>query len=153
MLPALRLGFIVAPDWAMRTLIAAKNSLDWHCPTPTQMGVARFIADGHLTRHVRKLRGIYQQRRQVLLDILREDLGAWLTPLTSFYGMHIAATALRPLDLDRITATLLNSNVKLHSLSRYFLGAPTRAGLIFGYGAVDLPEIKRGLAALRGSLK
>jgi GntR family transcriptional regulator/MocR family aminotransferase len=153
MLPALRLGFIVAPDWAMRTLIAAKNSLDWHCPTPTQMGVARFIADGHLTRHVRKLRALYQQRRQLLLDILREDLGAWLTPIASFYGMHIAATASKPLDLDRITTSLLAANVKMHSLSRYYIGPQTRDGLIFGYGAVDSPEIKRGLAALRAAFK
>lgn len=36
MLPGLRLGFVVAPDWAMSTLIAAKNSMDWHCPTPIQ---------------------------------------------------------------------------------------------------------------------
>ena len=53
MLPALRLGFIVAPDWAVPPLVAAKNCLDWHCSTPVQNAVAGFIAAGHLTRHVR----------------------------------------------------------------------------------------------------
>ena len=153
MLPALRLGFIVSPDWAMRTLIAAKNSLDWHCPTPMQMGVARFIADGHLKRHVRRLRGIYQQRRQVLLDLLREDFATRLSPIPGFYGIHIAAIAIAPLDLEGITARLLDSNVKLHSLSRYFLGPQSRTGLIFGYGTVDLPDIKRGLAVLCAAMK
>ena len=56
MLPALRLGFVVAPEWAMPTLVAAKNCLDWHCPVPMQMGVAAFIAEGHLAQHVRKMR-------------------------------------------------------------------------------------------------
>jgi GntR family transcriptional regulator/MocR family aminotransferase len=153
MLSALRLGFIVAPDWAMRTLIAAKNSLDWHCPTPLQMGVARFIADGHLKRHVRKLRGIYQERRQLILDLLRRDFGSWLTPIPSYYGMHIAAAAAKPLGLDSVAQTLLRSNVKIHSLSRYYLGPAAIEGLIFGYGAVDHAEIKRGLAALRAALK
>jgi GntR family transcriptional regulator / MocR family aminotransferase len=153
MLSALRLGFIVAPEWAMRTLIAAKNSLDWHCPTPLQMGVARFIADGHLKRHVQKLRGLYQRRRQLLLDILRAEFAAVLTPIPSYYGMHIAATTVNPVDLDRVSAELLLSNVKVHSLSRYYLGKPTRSGLIFGYGAVDLPDIKRGLSAVRAALK
>jgi GntR family transcriptional regulator / MocR family aminotransferase len=59
MLPSLRLGFIVAPGWALRSLISAKNCMDWHCPMPMQMGVARFIAEGHLERHVRRLRRIY----------------------------------------------------------------------------------------------
>jgi GntR family transcriptional regulator/MocR family aminotransferase len=151
MLSALRLGFIVAPDWAMRTLIAAKNSLDWHCPTPLQMGVARFIADGHLKRHVRKLRAIYQERRQLILDLLRRDFGSWLKPIPSYYGMHIAAAAVKPMPLESISQRLLRANVKVHSLSRYYLGAHAVDGLIFGYGAVDLPAIKRGLAALRAA--
>src|SRR5271156_664091 len=54
MLPSLRLGFIAAPRWAMRTLIAVKNCLDWHCSTPIQSSVAGFIAEGHLARHVSK---------------------------------------------------------------------------------------------------
>ena len=48
MLSALRLGFIIAPAWAMPTLVAAKNCLDWHCSTPVQMGVAGFIAEATL---------------------------------------------------------------------------------------------------------
>src|ERR1700761_6786668 len=63
MLSALRLGFIVAPGCAIGTLTAAKNCLDWHCPTPVQNAVAAFIAEGHLTRHVRKMRGLYKERR------------------------------------------------------------------------------------------
>ena len=60
MLSALRLGFIVAPGWAIKTLTAAKNCLDWHCATPVQSAVAGFIAEGHLTRHVRKMRDTLQ---------------------------------------------------------------------------------------------
>jgi GntR family transcriptional regulator/MocR family aminotransferase len=48
MLSSLRLGFIVAPDWAIPALVAAKNSADWHCSTPVQLAVSNFIAEGHL---------------------------------------------------------------------------------------------------------
>ncbi|HEV2677459.1 MAG TPA: PLP-dependent aminotransferase family protein [Aliidongia sp.] len=153
MLPALRLGFVVAPDWALRTLVAAKNCLDWHCSTPVQMGVAGFIAEGHLAHHVRKMRRIYRQRRERLLGFLRDHLDEWLEPIPSLYGMHVAAAARADLDLDRVTETLLKSDVKIHAFSRYYLGPPTMAGLIFGYGAVDLPEMERGLAALREALR
>jgi GntR family transcriptional regulator/MocR family aminotransferase len=153
MLSALRLGFIVAPDWAMQTLIAAKNCLDWHCPTPVQTGVAGFIAEGHLARHVRKMRDIYKRRRRLLLDAFDKDLGEWLEPIPSFYGMHIAAVARASLDLDRVAQALLRNNVKIHAFSRYYLGARTRVGLIFGYGAVDLPEMALGLSLLRKALQ
>ena len=152
MLSALRLGFIIAPEWAMRTLVAAKNCLDWHCSTPVQLGVAGFIAEGHLTHHVRKMRDIYRQRRQLLLNFLHEELKEWLDPIASFYGMHVAAVARAALDLDRVAELLLQNNVKIHAFSRYYLGPATQAGLIFGYGAADLTEMRQGLSSLRKAL-
>jgi GntR family transcriptional regulator/MocR family aminotransferase len=153
MLSALRLGFIVAPGWALSTLTAAKNCLDWHCPTPIQSAVAAFIAEGHLTRHVRKMRDIYGQRRQLLLEILQDKLGHRLTPIPSLYGMHIAALGRSGTDLEAVTQALLQQQIKIHTLSRYFLGPQTQAGLVFGYGTVDLPEIRRGLSMLRKALE
>ena len=149
MLSALRLGFIVAPGWAMSTLTAAKNCLDWHCPTPMQTAVAGFIGEGHLSRHVRKMRGIYQQRRELLLQLLQDKLNEWLQPIPSFYGMHIAALADPGVDLEAVARGLLQQQVKIHTLSRYFLGPQTQVGLVFGYGTVDLPEIRRGASQLR----
>jgi GntR family transcriptional regulator/MocR family aminotransferase len=114
--------------------------------------VSRFISEGHLTRHVRKMRQIYGARRQRLLKSLRENFSQWLEPIPSFYGMHVAATADASVDLERVTEELRNKNVKIHTLKRYYLGPADKTGLIFGYGAVDLPEIARGLAALRAAL-
>jgi GntR family transcriptional regulator/MocR family aminotransferase len=149
MLPALRLGFIVAPDWALRSLISAKNCMDWHCPTPVQMGVARFIAEGHLERHVRRLRRIYKERRELILNCLQADLSQWLTPISSGYGLHVAAQARTRQDMDRVSETLLREQIKVHAFSRYYLGAPAKTGLIFGYGAVDPAQIRQGFSALR----
>jgi GntR family transcriptional regulator / MocR family aminotransferase len=153
MLSALRMGFIVVPEWAMQTLVAAKNCLDWHCSTPLQGGVAEFIAGGHLARHVRRMRQIYKQRRQLLLNSLGAELGEWLEPIPSCYGMHVAAVARSSLDLEHVTEALLRHNVKMHTFSRYFVGPQTRTGLIFGYGAADLSEMKQGLSALRKVLQ
>ncbi|WP_233510884.1 PLP-dependent aminotransferase family protein [Dyella psychrodurans] len=149
MLPALRLGFLVAPQWAMPALTTAKNCLDWHCPTLTQMAVAGYIADGHLAQHVRKLRDVYRKRRDLVWEILRSDFAGELSPMQSHYGMHVAAFSTLPKRLERVTARLLESNVHLHSFERYFFGAPTSEGLVFGYGAVDLKDIEQGLKALR----
>jgi GntR family transcriptional regulator/MocR family aminotransferase len=149
MFPALRLGFIVAPPWAMSALVTAKNCLDWHCPTLTQMAVARYIADGHLAQHVRKLRDVFRKRRDLLVDILRADFSEELSPMQSHYGMHVSASATQPHRLERVTARLSASNVHLHSFERYFFGSPTSEGLVFGYGAVDLNDIEQGLKALR----
>jgi DNA-binding transcriptional MocR family regulator len=51
--------------------------------------------------------------------------------------------------MDRVSETLLREQVKVHAFSRYYLGAPTKTGLIFGYGAVDPAQIRQALSALR----
>jgi GntR family transcriptional regulator / MocR family aminotransferase len=152
MLPSLRLGFVVVPDWARRTLVAAKNCLDWHCSTPLQIGVAAFIAEGHLARHVRKMRQTYSRRRQLLYALLKRDFSDSLEPIPSQYGMHVAAWARDGIDLDAAVKVLAGRAIKLHTLSRYYSRSPSRGGLVFGYGAVDLPDIGRGLAELQGAL-
>jgi GntR family transcriptional regulator/MocR family aminotransferase len=149
MLPALRLGFIVVPDWARRTLVAAKNCLDWHCSTPLQTGVSAFIREGHLARHVRKMRQIYSRRRQLLYALLRRDFADWLEPIPSQYGMHVAAWARDGVDVEAAVQVLAGRSVKIHTLERYHIKQSPRAGLVFGYGVVDLPEIERGLNALQ----
>jgi GntR family transcriptional regulator / MocR family aminotransferase len=152
MLPALRLGYIVAPQWAMRTLVTAKNCLDWHCPTLMQMTVARFIAEGHLTRHVRRMREVYRKRRRRVLEILQSDFAGRLTPIASHYGMHVAAFLHSARNPERMTEGLKEANLNLHSFERYFLRSPTSRGLVFGYGAVDLPGIERGFSMLSRAL-
>jgi GntR family transcriptional regulator / MocR family aminotransferase len=152
MLPMFRLGFIIAPDWAVPALVSAKNCLDWHCSTPLQMAVARFISDGHLARHVRRMRDIYRRRRQLVLKSLDDELGHWLLPGSSYYGLHVAALTRVPLDLDAITDTLGQANVCVHTLQRYYLGPQTHNGFVLGYGVADLAELRQGLSLLRKAL-
>ena len=153
MLPALRLGFVVAPHWSLPALVAAKNALDWHCPIPTQLGVGAFIAQGHLTHHVRKMRHLYKQRREWLLRALARDFGEWLEVVPSLYGMHVGVLARAGIDADPLADGLARRHVRLHSLRRYFLGTQTRQGLVFGFGTADQAQLRMALHALRDILR
>jgi GntR family transcriptional regulator / MocR family aminotransferase len=152
MLPSLRLGFMIVPGWARQALVTAKNCLDWHCSMPVQLGVAAFIAEGHLARHVRRMRGIYQPRRQLLLHTLERRFSRWLKPIVSQYGIHISATTGTALDLERAAEKMAAANIQLHTFSRYYLGPQTQRGFIFGLGAAQPSELRRALAALYSAL-
>lgn len=148
MLPSLRLGFIVAPDWAMRALIAAKNALDWHCSTPLQVTVAAFISEGHLVQHVRKMRDLYGRRRELLRRAFHGPLSKWFEPIPSFYGMHTTAIARPGIDVESAAVQVLDDGVRIHTLKRYYLGAPSRTGLVFGYGAAEPTQLALGIEKL-----
>jgi len=149
MFPALRLGFIVAPAWARPALAAARQAADSHSAPITQDALAAFIGEGHLARHVRKMRRIYASRRDLLLQLLRRDLSRWFEVVPGSAGLHLTAFAAPKLDVDSLVQRARQHDLGVHPLRPYYAGRPQRQGLVFGYGAIDEASIEAGLARLR----
>jgi GntR family transcriptional regulator/MocR family aminotransferase len=147
--PEIRLGFIVAPPWALEALVAAKQDSDLHSPFLVQHTLAAFIAEGHLARHIRKMRSVYCQRRQRLLDGLHRDFAGWLDPIPSFAGLHVAALLRHSEDAEEVVKRARDRGVGVSSVGRYCIGRPDTQGLIFGYGAIGEQAITGGLSELR----
>jgi GntR family transcriptional regulator / MocR family aminotransferase len=147
--PALRLGFAVAPGWAQRALGAAKHYADWSCSPIGQETLAAFINEGHLARHVRRMRRLYGKRRELLLEGLRSELGRWLEPVPNVAGLHLTAFTKGSLNGERLAAKARERDVGVFALDRFRSGKSGRSGLVFGYGALDESGIVAGIARLR----
>jgi len=145
--PAIRLGYVVAPPWALNALISAKQGADWHCDSLVQDTLAAFIAEGHLVRHVRKMRQIYAARRQRLLEGL-QAFDDWLQPVPSAAGLHMAALFTSPTQADTIAERARQQDIGVQSLRAFYSGKP-KSGLVFGYGTIGETAIAEGLARLR----
>lgn len=152
-LPAFRLGFVIAPDWALDTITLIKNSTDGPRSIPVERGVASFIAEGHLMRHVRKMRTIYRKRRDIIMDVLEHPLARWLDPLKCSCGMHLAALCKTDISMENVTRAARNEGVAIHTLDRYFLGERTLSGLVFGFGVTNETKIESGLRILTRALE
>ena len=150
MLPAIRLGFVIAPQSVRRALRLAKYVSDWHSPLPAQAALAHFIDEGLLARHVRKMRSEYSSRHERVLQVLAGQ-GDWLRPIESAAGMHL--TALLPqgrhLSAEEVLERTDGSGVAVNALSAFYAGNVTQSGLVLGYGAIPLHEIENGLNLLR----
>ena len=81
--PGVRIGWTVAPAEIIYRLVQAKQGADLHTSTFDQM-VANDVAQrGILKAHVRKLRKVYGERRDLMVDALAEfwpDGSSWTTP-------------------------------------------------------------------------
>jgi GntR family transcriptional regulator/MocR family aminotransferase len=147
--PGIRLGFVVAPPWAQRALAAAKQCADMHCAVLEQATLAAFISEGHMARHVRRMRAIYATRLGVLLTCLRRDFSRWLEPIPSAAGLHVAALAKSALDCEAIAERARELDVGVYPLGPYYSAGRAKQGLLFGYGAIEEREIAEGLSRLR----
>lgn len=146
--PALRIGFIVAPAWARPALVAAKRLYNWHVPAVAQAALAAFIAEGHLARHVRKMRAVYAQRHDALLHALHRHFGERLLPVPSLAGLHLCAALPGPTRAERWVAAAADAGIRIEALARHAQPPHVPNGLIFGYGLIDTREIESAIAAL-----
>jgi len=147
--PGIRLGFVVAPPWARRALVAAKLCADMHCAVIEQDTLAAFISEGHMARHLRKMREVYGARLRVLLTCLRNDFSRWLEPIPSIAGLHVAAFATSSMDMDAIAERARELDVGVYPLRDYYFRGRAKPGLVFGYGAIEERDIVEGLSRLR----
>jgi GntR family transcriptional regulator/MocR family aminotransferase len=151
--PSLRKGFIVAPPWARDALIAVKHSTDAHSDALMQNVLASFILDGHMARHVRRMRSLYAARRTALLHGIERHLSGWLDPIPSEVGLHLAARVRDRRMTPRIFAQAAEHLPGAHSIAEYATAAPMQPALALGYGVIDAAEIPRALMRLRTALE
>ena len=137
--PSLRVGYIVAPPVLLDGLLAARRFIDIHPPLLEQIALADFMNEGHFVRYVRKMRSVYTERRNALVDALARELGGELDVVVPEAGIHLAAwlsedTSIQPTTLRRAAQTL-----NVLTVSQLSVRALHRDGLLLGFASA-VPE-------------
>ncbi|OQY28317.1 MAG: hypothetical protein B6I38_09295 [Anaerolineaceae bacterium 4572_5.1] len=70
--PGLRLGWIICPETLMNRFVQAKQGSDLHTPTFAQHVTNDICQRGLLKPHIQRLRRIYKERRDTMLEALEE---------------------------------------------------------------------------------
>jgi GntR family transcriptional regulator/MocR family aminotransferase len=140
--PGLRLGFVVLPHALAGAFAMARAMTDRHSPGDAQEVLARFITDGHLLRHLRRMRELYPQRQQVLIDALAKASKGLLLLLPSEQGMHLLHELPEGQDDQILSAQALEAGILLAPLSRYTV-ASKRRGWLFGYAGYDTAALRK----------
>jgi GntR family transcriptional regulator / MocR family aminotransferase len=151
--PALRLGFLVAPKDLIDIFASAKALRDWHCPQIDQAVLAEFISEGHFAKHIRKMRGIYQKRQQILLDEAEKHLKGLLEVTPAKSGMHLIGWLPEGIDDKQFLQLGLENNLHLIPISASCINQKLRGGIFLGYTAFDEFQIKDGVLRLKDVLQ
>ncbi|MFN3741899.1 MAG: PLP-dependent aminotransferase family protein [Anaerolineales bacterium] len=70
--PGIRLAWVIAPQEVIRRLVMAKQAADLHTATFNQMVAYEVGKGGFLDEHVRVIRRVYKERRDVMLEMMDE---------------------------------------------------------------------------------
>ena len=153
MLPELRLGYMVLPPALLKAALTVKHLTDWHTNTLNQHALAKFIADGHLQKHIRRCHGVYAKRRERLQTLFAALLAPWFDLVPAEAGFHLAALSKTDIDIDLLLRLARRADIGLYSLASFYASQPRRQGLYLGYGAIDTLDIEPALTRLRDILQ
>ncbi len=87
--PGLRLGFVVGPTALVRQLTALRAIIDRQGDHVLEAAVAELIEDDELARHTRRMRRVYQARRDAFVSALARQFGKSLTFRVPAGGMAL----------------------------------------------------------------
>jgi GntR family transcriptional regulator / MocR family aminotransferase len=118
MFPGLRLGYLVLPAALVEPFQRAKWLADRHTAHLDQAALADFIREGHLERHIRRMRRVYKRRREAFLDALARTFGDRAAALGDASGMHLVVR----FDSGAIAARAARAGVHLVSTRAYYAG-------------------------------
>lgn len=154
--PGLRLGYLVLPEDLVDPFTAARSLSDRQPPALEQVVVARFIEQGHFMRHVRRMRQLYAERQEYLIELGRRELAGLLELASGEAGMHLVGWLPRGTDDRAASRSALANGVEVRPLSAYAYGQNTgtldRPGLVLGYTGVSCEELAEGVRRLAASL-
>ena len=154
MFPALRIGFVIAPPSLVAAIAAARQFAGTQQPTLEQMVLADFIAEGHFERHVRRMRNVYAERQQDLIDALHAECDGLVEASPAGSGMHLVGWLPPELDDRDVSRRAAARNVDAIPLSAFAIGRGAgRPGLLLGYAHVDRAGIFSACQRLAGAVR
>jgi GntR family transcriptional regulator / MocR family aminotransferase len=150
--PSLRLGYLVLPRELVERFRTVRLAMDIGPATFHQAVLADFIGEGHFSRHIRRMRSLYRERRNVLLDNLHAEFGSHLEVTGEQAGMHFC-TVFNGIDDREAAENAARTNLWLVPLSSSYAGKVSQRGFILGFGSTRVEEMAAALRKLRSTLE
>jgi len=151
--PSLRIGYLVLPTHLVQLFAQAKWLNDRQLSLLDQKVLTDFIEAGYLEGHIRKMRSIYDQNRQILVQALQTYFGDRVTILGEKAGIHLMVRLHTSLSDTEIVDRAARADVGILSAQPYYLShSSDRGEFIFGYGELTQAQIQEGIQRLAQAL-
>jgi len=148
--PSMRIGWIVAPDWLIPPLVIAKQAADLHTNYFSQQILAQYLQDNPLDNHIEKIIQFYGNKKQAMLNAIEELFPDSVKISESEGGMFLWATLPQGISSMDLFEEALKQQVAFVPGEPFFSGeSKGRTNTLrLSYVTVDEETIKEGIKRL-----
>jgi GntR family transcriptional regulator/MocR family aminotransferase len=150
--PSLRIGYLVLPPSFIDLFLAMRYQTEFQTLSADQAVLCDFIADGHLGRHLRRMRDLYAGRLSALIDGSKRYLKGLLETSEVRAGLYTASFLKNGMPSRKAETAAASCDVEVIALDRYTLESPDPKGVLLGFAAFDEKAIRAALIKLSSVL-
>jgi 2-aminoadipate transaminase len=120
--PGIRLAWVVAPPEVIGKLVLLKQGTDLHTSSFVQLVAFEVARDGFLDEHVKVIRRVYRERRDVMLQALQEFFPPEVTWTRPQGGLFLWVTLPPCVDVGVLSRSALAHNVAFVAGDPFYAG-------------------------------
>jgi GntR family transcriptional regulator/MocR family aminotransferase len=151
--PSLRIGYLILPADLVSAFCRVRQASDISHATLEQAVLADFIREGHLARHIRRMRMLYMERNDALVTEINKQLGSIMEIVSAQAGMHLVGLLPDGVEDTIVWQRAARAGIASWPLSICCQRKPHRGGLVLGYGGVDRKQIQDGVKRLAAAIR
>ncbi len=145
---SLRVGYMVLPKRLIDTILAFRFGIDQNAVGFEQAILADFIEEGHLGRHMRRMRELYANRLQTLRREGEKHLKGLLEIPDVRAGLYAVGFLRNGMSSRQAESATISHGIETMALDRFVLSGTDPNGIVIGFAAFDDHVIRRGVATL-----
>jgi GntR family transcriptional regulator/MocR family aminotransferase len=153
LLPTLRIGYLVVPPDLVEAFRMARTFAAYQSPLFDQVVINDFMTEGHFSHHIRRMRTLYAERKEVLLAAARQELDGLLDIRGSETGLSVVGWLPPGVDDRAVTNRADQLGIYVRPLSQESIEPLSAGGLLLGYAAIDNDQIREGARRLAEAIR
>jgi len=146
--PSLRIGFMVVSGQLVEVFSRIAGATLQGVSTMMQSVVARFIEEGHFASHIRRMRKVYLERHNVLIETSEKKLAGIIEVRPTESGIQTVGHLLTDHDEQAVADAAAARNVIVAPLGRFCIAPIEARGFAIGFSTSTPAEIRAGIDRL-----
>jgi GntR family transcriptional regulator/MocR family aminotransferase len=138
--PVFRVGYLVASKDFVDECAKLRCFVDRQGDALLEVTFAKFIKEGGLDRHIRKMVKIYKARRDLLSKLLKEHLSKYISFEVPKGGMAIWVTLNKQYSWNQVTKIAKQEKLLFVDLKRYDMANMGHNGIRVGFARYSADE-------------
>jgi len=151
--PVFRIGYMIAPKHFVDEASKLRGFVDRQGDALLELTFADFIKSGDLDRHIRKVMRVYEERRDLFCELLKNELGDYLEFEIPKGGMAVWVNLRSDYSWGEVRESALEQKLEIGDWKRYDMAKIGHNSIRIGFATYNEIEMKELIDKLKRSFE